>query len=135
MSITKQLASCSPKSSSSNFMLVLQRPAPSVAMKVQARLSHEMSEQERAQELMLRKRHEMDAEGGETPSTIYGGSAVAMGMFSTGGRSKKLTEEETESIDNRTIMADSCIVKGVSSRLGELILGCHGVSVISLLSV
>ena len=78
----------------------------------------------------------MDAEGGETPSTVHGGSAVVtVGMVSTGRRLKKPTHEETEVVDNGTIMTDSSMVKRVSSGLGELILGYHGLSIILLLSV
>jgi len=61
--------------------------------------------------------------------------AVAMGMFSTGRRSKKPTEKETGAIDDGTMMADAGMVKAVGSGLGEFILGCHDVSAVSLLSV
>ncbi|KIK05072.1 hypothetical protein K443DRAFT_373534 [Laccaria amethystina LaAM-08-1] len=77
-SITKQLASRSPSSSSSyRSRPTLPHTAPSAPPEVQARLSREMSERERAQELIRRKRREM--EGGETPSTVHGGSGSGYG--------------------------------------------------------
>jgi len=60
---------------------------------------------------------------------------VAMGMFSIGRRSKKPTEKETGAVDDGTMMTDAGMVKGVGSRLGELILGCRDVSAVSLLPV
>ena len=48
--------------------------------------------------------------------------AVAMGTFSTGGRSKKPTEKETGAVDDGTMMTDGGMVKEVGSGLGELII-------------
>ncbi|EDR03685.1 uncharacterized protein LACBIDRAFT_306769 [Laccaria bicolor S238N-H82] len=77
-SITKQLASRPPSSSSSyHSRPALPSHAPSAPPEVQARLSREMSERERAQELIRRKRREM--QGGETPSAVHGGSGSAYG--------------------------------------------------------
>jgi hypothetical protein len=61
--------------------------------------------------------------------------AVAMGTFSTGRRSKMPTEKETGAVDDGTMTTDGGVVKGVDSELGELILGCRGVSAVSLLPV
>lgn len=58
-----------------------------------------------------------------------------MGTFSTERRSKKPTEKETRAVDDGTMMTDGGVVKGVGSGLGELILGCRGVSAVSMLPV
>ena len=45
---------------------------------------------------------------------------MVMGMFSTGRRSKKLTEKETGAVDDGTMMTDGGMVKGVGSGLGDI---------------
>ncbi|KDR70040.1 hypothetical protein GALMADRAFT_35279, partial [Galerina marginata CBS 339.88] len=78
-SITRQLASRSSPSSAKPF----RRPAPPMKYDadkppdVQARLSRESSERDRALDLIRRKRREM--EGSATPSTVRGGESSGYG--------------------------------------------------------
>ncbi|KAF7317239.1 Cir-N domain-containing protein [Mycena chlorophos] len=74
--ITHQLAARSSSSPSSSSSYARQRPRPrhvdaSGPPEVQARLSRESSERERAQALIRQRQREM--RGSETPSTVYGG--------------------------------------------------------------
>jgi len=74
-SITKQLASRSTLSSSTRTSYrprpVASSPSSMQPPEVEARLTREMSERERAQELIRRKNKE--SRGSETPSTVHGG--------------------------------------------------------------
>ncbi|EFI28539.1 hypothetical protein CC1G_13561 [Coprinopsis cinerea okayama7 len=94
-SITKQLASRSAPPSSSRRA---QQPPRALASssstsmgppEVQARISREKSERQRALELIQRKKREMA--GNDTPSTVYGGS----------GYSDQFNREEVEAAHRR----------------------------------
>ncbi|KAF7311310.1 hypothetical protein MKEN_01032700 [Mycena kentingensis (nom. inval.)] len=71
-SITHQLASRHGSTPSSSYRPRPQSQTNSAPPGVQARLSRESSERERAQALIRRRQREM--RGSETPSTVHGGS-------------------------------------------------------------